>query len=184
MISRISTPNYVEKNTVSHKVAYWYAIYTRSRFEKKINGALLKKGFTTFLPLIKEKRKWSDRLKTIEVPLLPGYVFVKIWKEQIPMLYTLPGFVRIVSFEGNPCKVKEKEISLLKKIVQFGFKVQQVTKCDVGDEVEITRGPFRGWHGKVEDTIGNSRIIFQFDSFQQGISVEVNLSEIEKICPN
>ena len=159
----------------------WYAIYTRSRFEKKIHNALQKSGFQAFLPLVKEKRVWSDRIKTVQVPLLPSYVFVKACKVKFSEAYYLPGFVRFVSFEGKPCEIQEKEIRLLEKIVAHGFQVQQTTNCGIGDWVRIVRGPLKGWEGRVDSKKRQSRIVFQFDCIQQAISVEVGMEDVEKI---
>ena len=159
----------------------WYAIYTKSRFEKKINNSLERSGFKTFLPLVKEKRVWSDRLKTIYTPLLRSYVFVKTSRDQIHNLYYFPGFVRFVSFEGKPCEIKEEEIALLEKIVVHGFQVETTEECVVGDDVRIVRGPLKGWTGRVLRKNGKSRIVFQFENLQQTICVEVKACNLEKI---
>jgi transcription antitermination factor NusG len=159
----------------------WYAIYTRSRFEKKMYQGLLKSGHTSFLPLVKEKRPWSDRLKTMQVPLLPSYVFVWITKADFPQVYNLPGFVRFVSFEGKPCVIRETEIDLLKKIVTHGLQAEQAVNIEVGEKVRITRGYLKDWEGRIERKMGQSRVVFQFESFQQAIVVEVGIGDIEKI---
>jgi transcriptional antiterminator RfaH len=169
------------QNTVTD-TSKWYAIYTKSRFEKKLYSALLSSGFEVFLPLIKEKRKWSDRLKTVVVPLLPSYVFVKMLKTRINYLYNYEGVVRLVSFEGRPCEIREEEIALLERIVTHGYHVQTTPlSCQRGDVVRIIRGPLKGWEGRVEGQRGNSRIVFQFTSLQQCLSVEVDLRDVEKV---
>jgi transcriptional antiterminator RfaH len=103
-----------------------------------------KQDFSLFLPLIKEKRVWSDRIKTVLVPLLSSYVFIKTTKQFFPQIYPLPGFVKFVAFEGKPCTIREKEIELMEKIVAHGFQVLPATRCRVGDWVRINRGPLTG----------------------------------------
>lgn len=159
----------------------WYAIYTRSRFEKKIYRALTKSGFNAFLPLIREKRAWSDRIKTIEVPLLPSYVFVNITQPQLPMIYGYPGFVRFVSFDGKASVIKEEEIHLLEKIATGDFQPRPATSCGIGDTVRIVRGPLKGWEGKVERKSRRARVVFQFECIRQFVSVEVAASDVERI---
>lgn len=159
----------------------WYAVYTRSRCEKKIYQDLKKSKLQAFLPLIKEKRVWSDRLKTVLVPLLPSYVFVKLLEQNIHQIYYYPGVVRLVSFEGKPCEIKEEEIGLLEKIIAHDFSVQTTPSCGIGDSVRIVRGPLKGWEGKVETTKGQSRIVFQIASIWQCISVEVGMEDVERI---
>ena len=159
----------------------WYAIYTKSKFEKKLYRYLNKANYNVYLPLIKEKRRWSDRLKTVEVPLLPSYVFIKIKKKNLPQIYCYPGFVRFISFMGQPCELKEKEILFLRKLTENGFKVYKKVVCEVGDQVRIIRGPLKGWEGRVEYTSSNSRINFFFEGIQQTLSVEVPLSNVCRI---
>src|SRR5688572_28763539 len=95
---------------------HWYAIYTRSRFEKKVHRELQQSKFQVFLPLINEKKVWSDRIKTVSVPLLPGYVFIELNRHHIPKLLYYPGIVRLVSFGNTPSEVRDEEIRLLEQI--------------------------------------------------------------------
>lgn len=161
--------------------AHWYAIYTRSRFEKKVHHDLQQSKFQVFLPLIKEKKAWSDRIKTVSVPLLPSYVFVKLDRQSIPRLNYYPGVVRLVTFDRKPCEVREEEIQLLKQLTTHGVNIQQVVNCEVGNKVRITQGPLKGWEGNVEAKKGHSRIVFQIASILQCISVEVNMGDVELV---
>lgn len=159
----------------------WYAIYTRSRFEKKLYGALCRSPFEAFLPLIKQHRVWSDRIKLVQVPLLPSYVFVRISKNQFHHLYGFPGLVRIISFGGQASEIKEQEIALMRSIVNHGFSVQSTASYETGDKVRIVRGPLRGWEGCVQSIKGKSRVIFHITSIQQSLSVEIEMGDLEKV---
>jgi len=161
--------------------SHWYAIYTRSRFEKKVHRELQQSKFQVFLPLIQERKVWSDRIKTVSMPLFPSYVFVKLERQNIPKIFYHPGIVHVVSSEGKPCEVRDDEIILLEKIMSHGFPVQKVVNCMVGDKVRVVRGPLKGWAGKVETTRGTSRIVFQLTSILQSISVEVGMEDLEKV---
>ena len=154
-------------------LAKWYAVYTKPRFEKKLYLALKKSGFTVFLPIIKEKRIWSDRIKSVEVPLLPSYLFVKLHKNQNHLLYDFPGFVRFVCFEGKHCEIKEKEIRLLRNIERSGLNATvSFNNYRAGDLVRIIKGPLQGWEGRVDRTKG-SNVIFHLEGIRQSISVEL-----------
>ena len=166
---------------INPHVQDWYAIYTKARFEKKMHASLIKAGISTFLPIVKEKRKWSDRIKTITVPLLPSYVFVQLGKKEFSKIYYQPGFVRFVSFEGQPCIIKDKDILLLKNIVQNGMPVCQDSNCKVGDQVRISKGPLKGWEGKVVYKKSKSYVIFGISGIGQSISVEVAIDSLEDI---
>jgi transcription antitermination factor NusG len=67
----------------------------------------------------------------------------------------------------------------MERIITSGFPVQPTMHVSTGDEVRIVRGPLKGWEGKVEDKRRNSRIVFQFASIRQCISVEVNMQDVE-----
>lgn len=164
-------------NSIAEK---WYAIYTKSRFERKINNALQKSGFQTFLPLIKENRVWSDRVKSVEIPLLPSYVFVKTHYTDFSKFYHFPGFLRFVSMEGRPCTLKEDDINLLRQLVRGDLQTKVSSNCKVGDVVRVIKGPLRGWEGRIERKMGESRIVFHFSSIQQAISVDIPAHFVEK----
>ena len=184
-LSLISNKSYVSESPNSD--SRWYAVYTRSRFEKKLYHDLQKAKIQAFLPMIKEKRKWSDRLKIVLIPLLPSYVFVKMPQKNLQQIYYYPGVVRLVSFEGKPCEIREEDMRLLEQITTYGLNVQNVQNVQndagygIGDAVIIVRGPLKGWEGRVDQVRGQSRVIFQFDCLKQAISVEVNTSDVEKI---
>jgi len=159
----------------------WYAIYTRCRFEKKIYSRIQKLGIEAFLPLIKEERVWSDRVKTVEIPLLPSYVFVRTIDSELSNLYYIPGFVRIVSFEGKPYKINEKDIELIKTIIVGGIPIEHTNRCTKGDRVKVVRGPLKDWEGYVQEIKRQSRITFYFDGIDQFLSVEIAMQDVEII---
>jgi transcription antitermination factor NusG len=159
----------------------WYAVYTKSRFEKKLCYALQNSGFTVYLPMIKEKRIWSDRIKKVTVPLLPSYLFVKLPENSYHLLYCYTGFVRFVSFDGKCSEINEKEIRLLKNIERYGLHVESRKNgyCS-GDLVKVVKGPLMGCEGKIDRTKG-SRVTFRLDSIHQCVSVELCSDFVERI---
>ncbi|MCI4670764.1 MAG: UpxY family transcription antiterminator [Bacteroidia bacterium] len=152
----------------------WYSIYTRSKFERSMLFALEQKKFEAYLPLVKEKRIWSDRVKTLEVPLLPGYIFVKCSQKELTELYPIRGFVKLISEEGKPAIIRDEEIELLKKIVSHGSNIETSNSFKAGEKVKIVRGPFCGMEGKIAYIKGKNRVIFQLESVKQCISIEVH----------
>ena len=159
----------------------WFAVYTRSHFEKKMYNALSRLPYKVFLPQIKEHRIWSDRVKKVIVPLIPGYVFIQIPRNKLSILYGYPGFVKIVSSAGIPCPIREEDIKLMERIMNHDIPVEKVFSYQTGDKVLVTRGPFKGREGRVQHVKGSSRVIFQISSIQQNLSVEINMNDVEKI---
>ena len=163
-----------------NKPLNWYCIYTKSRFENRLYMALLQAKFTAFLPTIKVKRVWSDRIKTLTVPLLPSYVFVKICASGMYQLYNFPGFVKMVSFNGKPSVIQTEDIRLLEQVEKYGLESQISTVCKEGDSVRVIRGPLKGWEGKVENRKSNTRITFRLNSLDKSICVELGMADVEK----
>ena len=102
----------------------WFVIQTRPRWEKKVAQLLLGKGVETFCPLIKEKRQWSDRVKTIEKPLINAFMFVRINEAQRTSVRLTEGVINFVYKEGKPVMVKDK---LVQDIRQFYLSYSNVT---------------------------------------------------------
>src|ERR1700749_3471411 len=95
----------------------WYAIYTRPRWEKKVNILLTEKGVESYCPLNKVKRKWSDRLKTIEEPLFKSYVFVRIGDQEKTSVRMTNGVINFIYWNKKPAIVREKEIQTIRRFL-------------------------------------------------------------------
>ena len=128
----------------------WFAVYTRPRWEKKVNGLLLQKGIECYCPLNKVRRKWSDRIKTIEEPLFKSYVFVKINDEERTAVRMTNGVVNFVYWSGKPAIIKEKEIQTIKRFLDE-YENVEVVKMELaeGDRVQVIAGPMMDKEGKV-----------------------------------
>jgi len=130
--------------------AKWYAIYTRPRWEKKVNGLLVQKGIESYCPLNKVRRKWSDRMKTVEEPLFKSYVFVKIAEEDRARVRMTDGVVNFVYWNGKPAVIKEKEIQTIKHFLGEYENVEAI-KMDFTPEerVRVVAGPMMDQEGRV-----------------------------------
>ena len=128
----------------------WYAVYTRPRWEKKVNSLLLQKGVEVYCPLNKVRRKWSDRIKTIEEPLFKSYVFVKINEDDRTNVRMTNGVVNFVYWNGKPAVIKEKEIQTIKRFLDEYENVEVVKiELNAGDRVQVIAGPMMDKEGKV-----------------------------------
>ncbi len=130
--------------------ARWYAIYTRPRWEKKVNGLLLQKGIESYCPLNKVRRKWSDRIKTIEEPLFKSYVFVKIDDVDRSSVRMTNGVVNFVYWNGKPALIKEKEIQTI-RLFMNEYEHVEVVKMDfnIDERVRVLAGTMMDQEGKV-----------------------------------
>jgi len=124
-------------------MAKWFAIYTKPRWEKKVNQSLTDKGVECYCPLNKVKRKWSDRTKTVEEPLFKSYVFVKVSEEERTKVRLTNGVVNFVYWNGKPAIVREKEIQTIKLFLDEHENVQvRPMDLTVQQRVLITSGTF------------------------------------------
>jgi len=130
--------------------AKWYAIYTRPRWEKKVNSLLVEKGIESYCPLNKVRRKWSDRMKTIEEPLFKSYVFVKISEEDRTTVRMTNGVVNFVYWDGKPAVIREREIQTIRRFLDEYENVEAV-KMDFSpnERVRVIAGPMMDKEGKV-----------------------------------
>jgi transcription antitermination factor NusG len=144
--------------------AKWFAIYTRPRWEKKVNGLLLQKGVECYCPLNKVRRKWSDRIKLVEEPLFKSYVFVKVTDEQRTDVRMTNGVVNFVYWNGKPAIIKEKEIQTIKRFLDEHENVEAV-KMEVkeGERVVVTSGPMMDKEGEVLE-VKNKTVKVAIDS--------------------
>lgn len=128
----------------------WLAVYTRPRWEKKVNQLLTEKGTESYCPLNKIKRKWSDRVKVIEEPLFKSYVFVKVNDADRTSVRMTPGVINFVYWDGKPAVIKEKEIATIRKFLDE-YETVEVQPMDikVDQRVIITTGPLMDKEGKV-----------------------------------
>lgn len=128
----------------------WLAVYTRPRWEKKVNKLLQEKGTESYCPLNKVRRKWSDRVKLVEEPLFKSYVFVKISDEDRTAVRMTPGVINFVYWEGKPAVIKEKEIATIRRFLDEYENVElQTMSIKVDQRVKVAHGPLMDQEGKV-----------------------------------
>lgn len=128
----------------------WLAVYTRPRWEKKVDQLLREKGTESYCPLNKVRRKWSDRVKVVEEPLFKSYVFVKVSDADRTAVRMTPGVINFVYWEGKPAVIREKEIANIRKFLDEYENVEvRPMELKVDQRVTITRGPLMDQEGKV-----------------------------------
>ena len=139
----------------------WYAIYTRPRWEKKVDKLLNEKGMESYCPLQKIQRQWSDRKKIVEEPLFKSYVFVRISDEEQTALRMVNGVVNFVYWMGKPAIVKDKEIQIIRQFMNEYDNVE-VTQMPIeaGSKVEVQSGVLMGKSGTVKQVLHKKVEVF------------------------
>lgn len=127
-------------------------MYTRPRWEKKVNQLLTEKGLESYCPLNKVRRKWSDRMKLVEEPLFKSYVFVKVRDEDRSAVRMTNGAINFVYWNGKPAVIKEKEINAIRRFLDEYENVEaRPVELKVNQRVRITTGTLMDTEGKVLD---------------------------------
>ncbi len=123
----------------------WYAIYTKSRCEKKVHTTLLQKGIESYCPTTIVKKQWTDRVKKIKQPLFTSYLFVKITIDQQQQIRETAGVVNFVYWLGKPAQIKAVEIEAIKNFVEKN-EIIFVEKFSytAGQFIDIEEGVFKG----------------------------------------
>lgn len=128
----------------------WLAVYTRPRWEKKVNQLLGEKGFESYCPLNKVKRKWSDRIKVVEEPLFKSYVFVKVAEADRTEVRMTSGAINFVYWNGKPAVIREKEINSIRRFLsEHEYVVARPMDVKLNQRVRIINGSFMDQEGKV-----------------------------------
>src|SRR4029077_10035687 len=121
----------------------WYAIYTKPRWEKKIHLRLTEKSIESYCPLNKVRKKWSDRMKTVEEPLFKSYVFVHISESEQTQVRMTNGVMNFVYWQGKPAIVKDKEIEVIRKFLnEYNNVIAQPLELKPQSKVKIQQGIF------------------------------------------
>lgn len=159
---------------------YWTAIYVRSRAEKKVALRLAEMQIEYYLPIQKTKVQWSDRVKTVEKVLIPGYIFARISEREYYEVLNVNGCVTYVRNEGKAARIRESQIHAMRILLQEAPEAICTTDVsfEPGQLVEITFGAFKGFVGEIIYHKNSGRLLVRVDHVGLCVSVEVPLSHL------
>ena len=159
----------------------WYAVRLRPRFEKIVAQHLQSKGYEEYLPLYRSRRRWSDRVKEIELPLFPGYIFCKFdVLDRLPIL-VIPGVMSVVSSGGGALAVPEHEIRAVQNVVESGLPYGPWPSMCAGQRVEVRYGPLRGLEGTVVEVKSTFQLIISVTLLSRYVSVSIDRDSVVPI---
>ena len=161
----------------------WFAILVRTSREKAANSLLENTGYECFLPISKYMRRWSDRMKEVEVPLFPGYLFCRMNQHnRLPVLMT-PGVMQIVGVGKTPVPVEEEEIAAIQRVGTSGLSTMPWPYLEVGHVARIEDGPLRGMTGIVVKIKSGLKLVLSVSLLQRSVAVEIDRSWIGAAYP-
>ena len=159
----------------------WIVVRSKPRSEKVAHNELVKKNIESYLPLLKERRKWSDRKKWVEFPLFSSYLFARIdIKDSIFVLQT-QGVNTIVKFGKQIAIVQNSVIEAIRLAMEGGYQLEPVEYFVEGNIVEVVAGPMKGVKGIVAKLKGQNRLIIKIDAIQQALSIQIESKFIRNL---
>jgi transcription antitermination factor NusG len=162
----------------------WYALQLKTRFEKVVAQHLRGKGYEEYLPTYRSRRHWSDRIKEIECPLFPGYIFCKFdLRDRLPLLI-IPGVRSVVSFGGAACPIPEEEILAVQRVVNSGMQYgpwSELSEMGTGQAVQVKVGPLRGLKGVIVRVKDKHHLVISIAMLQRYVSVEIDRDSVMPI---
>jgi len=164
----------------------WYALNTRSNFEKQIAVELKTKGIEHYLPAYDEVHQWKDRKKKITVPLFPGYLFARFLDEPYLRLKVLAtaGVVRILGNSSRIEPVPEEQVEAVRAILNSRLPHFREILLSPGAPVRVIRGALAGVEGTLVRTKRQARLVITIPLLGQSIAAEVNAADVEPFGRN
>jgi transcription antitermination factor NusG len=158
----------------------WYAIYVKSRTEKKTQQLLSEKDIEVYLPLQKKLRQWSDRKKWVETPLMAGYLFVRVNKKEYDSVLKTNHVVCYITFEGKAAIIRDEAINSLKKMTsQHDFEIEVTSKkLQPGRKVEIIAGPLLGMRGELVEVRGKNNVCVRIEPLGQTVMINAPTEQL------
>src|SRR5271156_3846222 len=161
----------------------WFALQVRTRNEAGVAEQLSGQGYERFLPLYRVRKRWSDRIKEVNAPLFPGYLFCRFNPhDRLPILKT-PGVMQVVGFNNGPAAVDELEIRSIQTLVAASVPYQPWPFLTAGDRVRIESGPLLGLEGILTDVRRSNRLVLSVTLLQRSVAVEIDSALVAAINP-
>jgi transcription antitermination factor NusG len=159
----------------------WYALRVRSNREKLVQSVLRGKGYVEFLPSYRKLSRWSDRLRELDRPLFPGYVFARLdINRRLPVLM-ISGVIQIIGAGNTPESVDDSELEAIKRLVASGFPVAPWPYPREGEPVLVERGPLAGVEGTLLRRKGRDNLVVSVSLLQRSVAAEVERDSLRPI---
>ena len=159
----------------------WFALQVRCRREALVANHLEGQGLECFVPLYKSTRRWSDRLKEVEQPLFPGYLFCRLnLSNRGPVLMT-PGVQQIVGFGRTPVPVEEREVESIRQVLASGLPSLPWPYLHIGERVRVNHGSMVNLEGILVNFKGSNRVVLSVTLLQRSVALEIDLAWLSPV---
>ena len=161
----------------------WYAVHTRSRHEKAVAAQLRDRGVDTYLPLVEEIHRWSDRRKLVQVPLFPGYAFIHACEsaETASTVAEVESVVKIVGTRPGGTPIPDQEIEALQRLLSRKVPCAYHPFLKVGQQVRIRGGALDGLEGTLVAVKGANSLVISIELIQRSLAVRIEGYDVEMV---
>jgi transcription antitermination factor NusG len=166
---------------VEYAEPHWYAAYTSANHEKRVALQLTERSVKHFLPLYESVRRWKDRRRKLQMPLFPGYIFVRLALRDRHQVLQVPGVAWLVGFKGLPCALPDSEVEAMQTCSERKACLQPYPYVQVGRRVRVTCGPLAGLEGIVVRKKNRMRLVISLDLIHRSAAVEVEAEDVQGI---
>lgn len=168
------------------EVEHWYAVHVRSRAEKVIDYRLQVKGLTTFLPVVMEKHRWSDRQKMVEVPLFACYVFVRMAMNHANFLkvVNVDGVLSFVGGCGQGTPIPDSQIDAVRTVIARNLPLSSHPFAAIGDRVRIVGGALDGIEGIVLAHDRSDTLVLSVEALERSVSICIAGYKVQPLAKN
>ncbi|MFA6126979.1 MAG: UpxY family transcription antiterminator [Bacteroidales bacterium] len=164
------------------KTYHWFALYTMSRQEKVVHSDLTEDGFESYLPLLRTKRKWSDRLKWIDEPMFRGYVFVRVSNKEYYKILQHRAVLKYIAFGGKPSVIPDHHMEALMRALSENLDFEITSdRFKPGQVVLVTAGPMCGCSGEILKYSGKKRLLVRIGDIGYSMMVEMPAGCLETV---
>jgi transcription antitermination factor NusG len=164
-------------DTTDQQSGSWFVIWAESRAEKKVAQRMNDLGLSAWLPVVKERHRWSDRWKEVELPLFPGYLFARAANADWSRILRTPGVLTVITERGKPALLADSFIAGLREAIGRDGVVAEPVAEDVdyapGDEVIVQEGALRGVRGIVRERRGGRQLVLWVAEIGRGVAFTI-----------
>jgi transcription antitermination factor NusG len=158
--------------------ARWYAAYTSANHEKRVAEQMVVREVEHFLPLYTSVRQWKNGRVTLQRPLFPGYVFVRLALRERLRVQQIPGVAHLVGFDGTPAALPDGEIEALRTSLGSGMRAETHPYLKVGRRVRVTNGPMAGLQGVLRRRKNKARLVVSIELIHRAMAVEIDEADV------
>jgi transcription antitermination factor NusG len=152
----------------------WFALTVGPSHERRAERSLLNQGFDAYLPVYRVRRQWSDRVKNLDTPLFPGYVFCRFAYDDRIRVLNAPGVRSVVTTGRDPAPVDEEELSAVRSLLASGRPLLPWPYLRIGQKVIIRDGQFASLRGVIVRAKDSWRVVVSVEALNCSVSIEVD----------